>query len=101
MTSHDQREAPSPENDADQHGLVDAENDRRATGREGFEFHPPGPQPTAFGAATVGGAVAASALASGEPSDEPDPREERTVRPGDGVVENAETVEIPTEKRAG
>ncbi|BCL13599.1 hypothetical protein [Micromonospora sagamiensis] len=50
------------------------------------EFHQPGPVPTAFGATTVGGAVAASALASPIPADEPDPREERTARPGDGAV---------------
>lgn len=50
------------------------------------DFHQPGPVPTAFGATTVGGAVAASALASPIPADEPDPREERTARPGDGAT---------------
>ncbi|SCL18407.1 hypothetical protein GA0070616_1503 [Micromonospora nigra] len=59
--------------------------DRRPGDDEG-EFHKPGPVPTAFGATSVGGAVAASALASPLPEDEPDPREERTARPGDGAV---------------
>ncbi|MBQ1071703.1 hypothetical protein KBX06_00755 [Micromonospora sp. C31] len=49
-------------------------------------FHEPGPVPTAFGATSVGGAVAASALASPLPEDEPDPRSESTARPGDGAV---------------
>jgi hypothetical protein len=48
------------------------------------EFHEPAPAPTAFGASTVGGAVAASALAG----DRRDPRTEETVRPGDGVAED-------------
>ncbi|MFI6231101.1 hypothetical protein ACIBCR_27760 [Micromonospora echinospora] len=65
------------------------EADRRA------DFHQPGPVPTAFGATTVGGAVAASALASPIPADEPDPREERTARPGDGT-----TGERGTDRRA-
>ncbi|NED49826.1 hypothetical protein G3I24_02715, partial [Micromonospora aurantiaca] len=39
-------------------------------------FHEPAPLPTAFGAATVGDAVAASALASGRPQDERDARGE-------------------------
>ncbi|WP_432050429.1 hypothetical protein [Verrucosispora sp. NA02020] len=47
----------------------------------------PAPVPTAFGATSVGGAVAASALASPRPEDEIDPREERTAAPGDGAVD--------------
>ncbi|MDG4767410.1 hypothetical protein O7632_25450 [Solwaraspora sp. WMMD406] len=44
-------------------------------------------QPTAFGAATVGGAVAASAMAGPERLHEPrDPRDEDTVRDGDGPL---------------
>ncbi|MFV2114369.1 hypothetical protein ACFHW0_18790 [Micromonospora sp. LOL_025] len=58
----------------------DAERDRAG-------FHEPGPVPTAFGATSVGGAVAASALASPLPEDEPDPRTESTARPGDGAVD--------------
>ncbi|GIJ11129.1 hypothetical protein ACFFMR_04310 [Micromonospora andamanensis] len=54
---------------------------------ERAEFNEPGPVPTAFGATTVGGAVAASALASPRPEDERDPREEDTARPGDGAVD--------------
>lgn len=49
------------------------------------EFHEPGPLPTAFGATTVADAVAASALASPRPQDQPDPRAERTAEPGDGA----------------
>ncbi|WBB54787.1 hypothetical protein [Verrucosispora sp. WMMD573] len=54
---------------------------------ERTEFNEPGPVPTTFGATTVGGAVAASALASPRPEDERDPREEDTARPGDGAVD--------------
>jgi hypothetical protein len=49
------------------------------------EFHEPAPLPTAFGATTVGGAVAASAMAGGRPEDERDPRLEDTAVPGDGA----------------
>ncbi|MEW2592500.1 hypothetical protein [Micromonospora aurantiaca] len=45
----------------------------------------PAPLPTAFGAATVGDAVAASALAGGRPQDERDARGEDTAAPGDGA----------------
>ncbi|MEU1586197.1 hypothetical protein [Micromonospora sp. NPDC005710] len=48
-------------------------------------FHEPGPLPTTFGATTVADAVAASALASPHPQDQPDPRAERTAQPGDGA----------------
>ncbi|MFF4893945.1 hypothetical protein [Micromonospora chersina] len=48
-------------------------------------YHDPAPLPTAFGAASVGDAVAASAMASGRPEDERDPRGEDTVAPGDGA----------------
>ncbi|PWR05118.1 hypothetical protein DKT68_28620 [Micromonospora acroterricola] len=48
-------------------------------------FHEPGPLPTTFGATTVADAVAASALASPRPQDQPDPRAERTAQPGDGA----------------
>ncbi|MFF5055762.1 hypothetical protein ACFY1S_21525 [Micromonospora sp. NPDC000663] len=57
--------------------------DDRATDEGGF--HEPGPLPTAFGATTVADAVAASALASPRPQDQPDPRAERTAEPGDGA----------------
>lgn len=56
------------------------------TDREGRpEFHEPAPLPTTFGATTVGDAVAASAMASGRPEDERDPRGEDTAVPGDGA----------------
>ncbi|MFD4208892.1 hypothetical protein ACFWRG_23210 [Micromonospora tulbaghiae] len=48
-------------------------------------YHEPAPLPTAFGAATVGDAVAASALAGGRPQDERDARDEDTAVPGDGA----------------
>ncbi|MFG2168495.1 hypothetical protein [Micromonospora chersina] len=48
-------------------------------------YHDPAPLPTTFGAASVGDAVAASAMASGRPEDERDPRGEDTVAPGDGA----------------
>ncbi|MBF9131006.1 hypothetical protein I0C86_18870 [Plantactinospora sp. S1510] len=48
------------------------------------EFHEPAPLPTSFGAPTVGGAVAASALAGSHR----DAREEDTVRSGDGPAED-------------
>ncbi|MGK5742447.1 hypothetical protein [Micromonospora sp. URMC 103] len=50
-------------------------------------FHDPGPVPTALGAPTVAGAVAAAAMASPRPEDEVDPRAERTASPGDGAEE--------------
>ncbi|WP_262284696.1 hypothetical protein [Micromonospora sp. MA102] len=48
-------------------------------------YHDPAPLPTAFGATSVGDAVAASAMASGRPEDERDPRGEDTAAPGDGA----------------
>ncbi|MFJ5617545.1 hypothetical protein [Micromonospora sp. NPDC093243] len=70
-------------------GPDDDERVVRAAERDADEggFHDPGPVPTTFGAPTVGGAVAASALASPRPEDEPDPRDERTAWPGDGAEE--------------
>ncbi|MFI7605701.1 hypothetical protein ACIBTV_11315 [Micromonospora sp. NPDC049366] len=73
---------------------ADAERDddarvTRTASRDADEggFHEPAPLPSALGAPSVGGAVAASALASPRPADEPDPREEWTARPGDGAEE--------------
>ncbi|WP_326555128.1 hypothetical protein [Micromonospora sp. NBC_01813] len=64
-------------------------------------------QPTAFGAATVGGAVAASAMAGPERLHEQrDPRDDDTVRVGDGPVpdetaigraDQDDTVVVPTD----
>ncbi|PZG15390.1 hypothetical protein C1I95_19750 [Micromonospora craterilacus] len=68
---------------------LETDADRPGDDADRTDFHQPGPVPTTFGATTVGGAVAASALASARPEDEPDPREERTARPGDGAVEGA------------
>ncbi|MDG4795920.1 hypothetical protein [Micromonospora sp. WMMD1082] len=71
---------------------TDADRARPWDGRPGedgdrADFNEPGPVPTAFGATTVGGAVAASALANPRPEYEPDPREESTAQPGDGAVD--------------
>ncbi|MEE6257311.1 hypothetical protein [Plantactinospora sonchi] len=57
---------------------------RRIDGAQRPEFHEPAPVPTAFGATSVGGAVASSALAG----DRRDPREEELARSGDGVAED-------------
>ncbi|WBB79504.1 hypothetical protein O7606_25685 [Micromonospora sp. WMMD882] len=81
-----------PEDAIDDRGTFDdpaAPDGRRWEDRsdDRGEVVPPAPVPTAFGATTVGGAVAASALANPVPADEPDPREERTARPGDGAVD--------------
>ncbi|MEU8316507.1 hypothetical protein [Micromonospora sp. NPDC048887] len=57
--------------------------DRTDDGRA--PYADPAPLPTAFGAATVGDAVAASALAGGRPQDERDARDEDTAAPGDGA----------------
>jgi hypothetical protein len=60
-------------------------DDRSADDTDEGGFHDPGPLPTVFGATTVADAVAASALASPRPQDQPDPRAERTASPGDGA----------------
>ncbi|WP_089158453.1 hypothetical protein [Micromonospora sp. NBS 11-29] len=66
--------------------LRDAADRSDDTGDDGRpEFHKPAPLPTAFGATTVGDAVAASALAGGRPRDERDARDEDTAVPGDGA----------------
>lgn len=69
----------------------DADTTRDTDGRP--EFHEPAPLPTAFGAATVGDAVAASALASGRPQDERDARDEDTAVPGDGAPGRTEPLD--------
>ncbi|WP_405429918.1 hypothetical protein [Micromonospora sp. NBC_00617] len=61
------------------------DTDRRSRPDDEGGFHEPGPLPTTFGATTVADAVAASALASPRPQDQPDPRAERTAQPGDGA----------------
>ncbi|MDM4720483.1 hypothetical protein QTQ03_13180 [Micromonospora sp. WMMA1363] len=86
------RTDPSDRGDAPEYALDDRDtgpnregSDRGRQTADRPEFHDPAPVPTAFGATTVGGAVAAAALASGRAEDEPDPRTEATARPGDGV----------------
>ncbi|MER5453200.1 hypothetical protein ABT008_00275 [Micromonospora sp. NPDC002389] len=76
----------------DRDRVESADRNRPWDGRPGdddrdAEVTDPAPVPTAFGATSVGGAVAASALASRRPEDEIDPREERTAAPGDGAVD--------------
>ncbi|MBQ0901846.1 hypothetical protein [Micromonospora sp. U21] len=76
--------ADVPEDALDDRGTFDdpSASDDKTDERE---FHEPGPLPTTFGATTVADAVAASALASPRPEDQPDPRAERTAQPGDGA----------------
>ncbi|WBB74814.1 hypothetical protein O7602_04505 [Micromonospora sp. WMMD1128] len=74
--------------DADEPGAADRVDD---DGRPAF--HEPAPLPTAFGAATVGDAVAASALAGGRPEDERDARGEDTAVPGDGAPGRTEPLD--------
>ncbi len=67
-----------------------------AAGEARPEFHEPAPQPTAFGASTVGGAVAASAMANPQndtwsATDRDSAAnsgvgDDRTVAPGDGMI---------------
>ncbi|MFD6664132.1 hypothetical protein ACFWDK_17430 [Micromonospora chalcea] len=92
---HDADRADVPEDVLDDRGTFDdpaVADDRREPGAEDRRdddgrppFHEPAPLPTAFGAATVGDAVAASALASARPQDERDARDEDTAVPGDGA----------------
>ncbi|MGY3520571.1 hypothetical protein ACVMYR_30195 [Micromonospora sp. PTRAS2] len=77
--------AEVPEDVLDDRGTFDDPAVADERGDSAPEFHEPAPLPTAFGATTVGGAVAASAMASGRPEDERDPRGEDTARPGDGA----------------
>jgi hypothetical protein len=91
MRHHDEHTDQLDRLPADGTGPDPYQRDRHArveTRRDGHrpEFHEPPAQPTAFGAGTPAGAVAASALASGRPADRRDPRDEETVGPGDGVV---------------
>ncbi|SCF09139.1 hypothetical protein [Micromonospora mirobrigensis] len=74
---------PYRDRDGRPDGDLDRDGDLDGDGRP--EFHEPAPLPTAFGATTVGDAVAASALASGRPADERDARAEDTALPGDGA----------------
>ncbi|WFE27119.1 hypothetical protein O7623_28365 [Solwaraspora sp. WMMD791] len=92
---HDERTevitAPSGPDQASD-GYVDPDRTQVMSGidapdRDAPAHHEPVEQPTAFGAATVGGAVAASAMAGPERLHEPrDPRADDTVRMGDGPV---------------
>ncbi|MDW3849880.1 hypothetical protein NMK34_25035 [Micromonospora sp. BRA006-A] len=78
------RDAEVDETRADDAGeLRDAADRTDDDGRA--PYAEPAPLPTAFGAATVGDAVAASALAGGRPQDERDARGEDTAAPGDGA----------------
>jgi hypothetical protein len=63
---------------------VQVDDRERTDDPDRSEFHEPAPLPTTFGAPTVGGAVAASALASEERSAELDARDDETVGPDNG-----------------
>ncbi|MEU5724306.1 hypothetical protein [Micromonospora sp. NPDC047738] len=69
----------------DQTRAYDARDAEAADVDERPEYHDPAPLPSVFGATSVGDAVAASAMASGRPEDERDPRGEDTAQPGDGA----------------
>ncbi|MDG4789533.1 hypothetical protein O7626_27030 [Micromonospora sp. WMMD1102] len=69
-----------PDGSARTDDSADDARDRSGTS----EFHAPAPLPTSFGAPTVGGAVAAAALAGSHR----DPRNEDTVRSGDGPADD-------------
>ncbi|MEV8509371.1 hypothetical protein AB0368_31695 [Actinoplanes sp. NPDC051475] len=94
---------PSPWSDAPGEEARDtADRDRSAQDVDDdpdrTQFHEPGRQPTAFGASTVGGAVAASAVANPDndrwDTNDPDTdgasgvADDRSVAPGDGAVES-------------
>ncbi|MFG2104488.1 hypothetical protein ACGFJ5_28255 [Micromonospora echinaurantiaca] len=81
------RAADRPAGSRDADRRADATGTATSADDDRTGFHEPGPVPTAFGATSVGGAVAASALASPRPEDEPDPRTEWTARPGDGAAD--------------
>ncbi|MFV2022251.1 hypothetical protein [Micromonospora sp. LOL_023] len=97
QTDHDQTYRPDPTDSArDPHGAEqdghDPDRTQVVTGmatpdRDEPVHYQPVEQPTAFGAATVGGAVAAAAMAGPERLHEQrDPRDDDTVRVGDGPV---------------
>lgn len=65
--------------------MENVEHDRTEDA-EPTRYHEPAPQPTAFGAATAGGAVAAAALADDRRSTEHDVDEVDTDRSRDGAV---------------
>lgn len=77
--------ARSTATDDDRHATLDEAADRRA---DEFAFHEPAPQPTAFGAATVGGAVAASALAGGNSGDDDRSGSDRRTDAASGVADD-------------
>lgn len=90
---------PSPWSDTPGEPAVDeATGEVPARDDQTPEFHEPGPQPTAFGASTVAGAVAASAVANPlndryETTDrisaaDSGVGDDRIVAPGDGSVES-------------
>ncbi|WP_329103797.1 hypothetical protein OG792_27850 [Micromonospora sp. NBC_01699] len=65
-------------------GRDTTDNPDRVDDLDRTEYHEPAPLPTTFGAPTVSGAVAASALASGNRTDEFDARDDETVGPDNG-----------------
>ncbi len=91
-----------------------AEQERADGTHEGRPpFHEPAPQPTALGASTVGGAVAASAMAGPEndrwsatdrdSAADSGVGDDRTVAPGDGVVtgDRTDPVDVALDDQGG
>lgn len=101
---HDPTDSDRDPHDAEQDGH-DPDRTQVVTGiatpdRDEPVHYQPVEQPTAFGAATVGGAVAASAMAGPERLHEQrDPRDDDTVRVGDGPVPDEDTA-LPTDMPA-
>ncbi|MEV4760672.1 hypothetical protein AB0J86_36995 [Micromonospora sp. NPDC049559] len=76
---------------------TEADAERAEAGER--EFHEPAALPTTFGAASVGDAVAASALAGESRATEHDVREENPDRAADGVTDARELPAEPGEAR--
>jgi hypothetical protein len=82
-----------------------ADDERRDGTTDAPPFHEPSPQPTAFGASTVGGAVAASATANPQndtwtatdrdAAADSGVGDDRSVAPGDGVVRDDDGTDTP------
>jgi hypothetical protein len=96
QTQDDQRYDHTPDHVDETDRTGDADRTKfdetdRTDETDRVEFHEPAPLPTTFGAPTVGGAVAASAMASGNRTDQRDARDDETVGPDNGLANDQET----------
>jgi hypothetical protein len=87
--SGDERQSAATSHDATRGAPAGGEPSERTTSPDAAPppFREPPAPPTAFGASTVGGAVAASALAGPDRTELEDPRSDTTVADGDGMVD--------------